>query len=124
MTKAADPFYNRKPVPGRYHPWLSKHFSTVSLTDFCSDSLIKDVGITGLSPEEEFWNREKKYTANGADVRRFSKSLDGGAEPLNDPYYGRKPVSSELQHRFRRQSLTNNFSRSRNHGCWVNRSIS
>lgn len=97
MTKAADPYYNRKPVPGKCHLWPLKHFNSVSLTDFYTDNLIKDVGLTGLSAEEEFWNREKKYTAHGADVRRFSKSLDGGAEPLNDPYYGRKPVSSELR---------------------------
>jgi len=72
MTKAADPYYNRKPVP---------------------TELVKDVGVTGLTAEEEFWNREKKYTASGADVRRFSSSLHGGMEPLNDPYYGRKSVS-------------------------------
>ncbi|ETI29015.1 hypothetical protein G647_01468 [Cladophialophora carrionii CBS 160.54] len=72
MTKAADPYYNRKPVP---------------------DELIKDVGLTGLTPEEEFWNREKKFTAQGADVRRFSNSLHGGLEPLADPYYGRRRVS-------------------------------
>ncbi|KIW84265.1 hypothetical protein AYO20_08199 [Fonsecaea nubica] len=72
MTRAADPYYNRKPVP---------------------DELVKDVGLTGLTPEEEYWNREKKFTAHGADVRRFSNSLKGGIEPLNDPYYGRKPVS-------------------------------
>lgn len=68
MGKAADPFYNRKPVP---------------------DSLIKDVGLTGLTPEQEHWNREQKFTATGQDVRRFSNSL----EPLNDPYYGRRRVS-------------------------------
>ncbi|KIX07042.1 uncharacterized protein Z518_05019 [Rhinocladiella mackenziei CBS 650.93] len=72
MVRTADPYYNRKPVP---------------------DELIKDVGITGLSPEEEYWNREKKYTANGPDVRRFSNSRKDGMEPLDDPYYGRKPVS-------------------------------
>ncbi|KIW98967.1 uncharacterized protein Z519_00630 [Cladophialophora bantiana CBS 173.52] len=71
MTRTADPYYNRKPVP---------------------DELIKDVGLTGLTPEQEYWNREKKYTAHGADVRRFSNSLRGGIEPLQDPYYGRKPV--------------------------------
>ncbi|OQV04739.1 hypothetical protein CLAIMM_09579 isoform 1 [Cladophialophora immunda] len=70
---AADPYYNRKPVP---------------------DELVKDVGLTGLTPEEEYWNREKKFTAHGADVRRFSNSLKGGIEPLNDPYYGRKPVNA------------------------------
>ncbi|KIX96057.1 uncharacterized protein Z520_08312 [Fonsecaea multimorphosa CBS 102226] len=72
MTRAADPYYNRKPVP---------------------DELVKDVGLSGLTPEEEYWNREKKFFAHGADVRRFSNSLKGGLEPLNDPYYGRKPVS-------------------------------
>lgn len=72
MPKAADPYYNRKPVP---------------------DELIQDVGLTGLSAEEEYWNREKKYTATGVDVRRFSSSQKGGMEPLTDPYYGRKQVS-------------------------------
>jgi len=72
MVGTADPYYNRKPVP---------------------DDLIKDVGITGLSPDEEYWNRERKYSVNGADVRRFSSSKTGGLEPLNDPYYGRRRVS-------------------------------
>lgn len=60
----------------------------------CVDELIKDVGYTGLSPEQEFYSRERKYSATGVDVRRFSKSRKGGMEPQDDPYYGRKSVSS------------------------------
>ena len=56
---------------------------------------IENVGITGLTPEEEHLNRERKYSATGVDVRRFSKSRKGGLEPLDDPYYGRKQVSSQ-----------------------------
>jgi len=75
MTKAADPYYNRKPVP---------------------DELIRDVGLTGLSPEEEYLNREKKYfLGNGVDVRRFSNGLNTGAAPQSDPYYGRRKVSDQ-----------------------------
>ncbi|RVX72231.1 hypothetical protein B0A52_04435 [Exophiala mesophila] len=72
MVGTADPYYNRKPVP---------------------DELIKDVGYTGLSPEQEFYNRERKYSATGVDVRRFSNSRKGGMEPQDDPYYGRRSVS-------------------------------
>lgn len=56
------------------------------------------MGLTGLTPEEEYWNRERKYSVNGVDVRRFSNSKKGGLEPLDDPYYGRKPVSSRFIH--------------------------
>ncbi|EXJ95840.1 hypothetical protein A1O1_00965 [Capronia coronata CBS 617.96] len=72
MVGTADPYYNRKPVP---------------------DDLIKDVGITGLAPQEEYWSRERKYSVNGADVRRFSNSKKSGLEPLDDPYYGRRRLS-------------------------------
>lgn len=64
------------------------------LTVALPDELIKDVGITNLTPEEEYWNRERKYSINGVDVRKFSNSKKGGMEPQDDPYYGRKPVSS------------------------------
>ena len=60
-----------------------------------TEAEIVDVGNTGLTPEQEFYNRERKYSATGVDVRRFSKSASGGLEPLNDPYYGRKRVSRE-----------------------------
>ncbi|EXJ81305.1 hypothetical protein A1O3_07595 [Capronia epimyces CBS 606.96] len=72
MVGTADPYYNRKPIP---------------------DDLIKDVGLTGLAPQDEYWNRERKYSLNGADVRRFSSSQKGGLEPLHDPYYSRKRLS-------------------------------
>jgi len=78
MTKASDPYYNRKPVP---------------------DELIRDVGLTGLTPDEEFLNRERKYTAgDGVDVRRFNKGLDSGMAPQNDPYYSRRRVSNQEIH--------------------------
>jgi len=68
-----DPFYQRKPVP---------------------DALVQGVGETGLTPEEEYLGRERKYSVNGSDVRRFS-SGPKGLEPASDPYYSRKPVASE-----------------------------
>jgi len=74
MVGTADPYYNRKPVP---------------------DELIRDVGLTNLTAEEEHWNRERKYSATGIDVRKFSNSRKGGMEPQDDPYYGRKPVSKK-----------------------------
>jgi hypothetical protein len=70
-SKDLDPFYQRKPVP---------------------DSVIKDVGVTGLSKGEEFWNRERKYSlADGSDARRFSKK--NGLAPISDPHYGRRRIS-------------------------------
>ena len=51
------------------------------------------MGPTGLTPEEEYWNRERKYSVTGVDVRKFSNSKTGGFEPQDDPYYGRKQVS-------------------------------
>lgn len=67
-----DPYYGRKPVP---------------------DSMIHGVGETGLTKEEEYLNRERKYSVNGADVRKFG-SGSGGWHPTDDPYYGRKSVPS------------------------------
>lgn len=53
------------------------------------------MGYTGLSAQEEYANRERKYSdANGVDVRRFFDSKSGGLKPQDDPYYGRKPVHS------------------------------
>jgi len=75
MVKADDPYYNRKPVP---------------------DSLIQDVGITGLSPQEEYLNRERKFSAvDGTDIR--SHSLKAITKP-GDPYYNRKRVSDAETH--------------------------
>ncbi|KEF63269.1 uncharacterized protein A1O9_01246, partial [Exophiala aquamarina CBS 119918] len=74
MEPQDDPYYGRKPV---------------------SKAQIQDVGQTGLTPEQEYWNRERKYSVNGVDVRKFSTSKTGGMEPQNDPYYGRKQVSSK-----------------------------
>lgn len=68
-----DPFYQRKPVP---------------------DSFIQGVAPTGLSKEEEYLNRERKYSVNGVDVRKFSDSTKSGFHPTDDPYYGRKAVKS------------------------------
>src|SRR5271163_1526820 len=69
MPKAEDHFYNRKPVP---------------------DEFIKDIGITGLTPQEEFAVRERKYSlGDGSDARKFSNTL----KPVKDPFYGRKPVA-------------------------------
>ena len=69
-----DPYYQRKPV---------------------SDVLIHGIGDSGLSAEEEYMNRERKYSVNGADVRKFSDSTKGFIHPTDDPYYGRKKLSSE-----------------------------
>lgn len=75
MVKADDPYYNRKPIP---------------------DSLIQDVGITGLTPQEEYVNRERKYSAaDGTDIR--SHSLKAITKP-GDPYYNRKRVSDAEAH--------------------------
>jgi hypothetical protein len=53
------------------------------------------VGATGLTPEEEYWNRERKYSVGGHDVRKFSKGTKSSLEPSSDPYYARKRVSGE-----------------------------
>jgi hypothetical protein len=75
MVKADDPYYNRKPIP---------------------DSLIADVGITGLTPQEEYHNRERKFSAaDGTDIR--SHSLKAITKP-GDPYYNRKRVSDAEAH--------------------------
>jgi hypothetical protein len=51
------------------------------------------VGDTGLTPEEEFQNRERKYSVGGYDVRKFSRGGKNSLEPATDPYYARKMVS-------------------------------
>ncbi|KAI1621489.1 hypothetical protein EDD37DRAFT_119469 [Exophiala viscosa] len=85
MGLTADPFYNRKPVP---------------------DELIRDVGVTGLSPDQEYWNRERKYSVTGGDIRKFSSSKKGGLEPQDDPYYGRKRISNAEIHDIGATGLT------------------
>ena len=65
-----------------------------SLTPCYADELIKDVGLTGLTPEEEHWNRERKYSVDGHDVRKFSRGTKNSLEPSTDPYYARKQISS------------------------------
>jgi hypothetical protein len=71
-TGKKDPFYQRKQVP---------------------DSMISGVGETGLTEQEEYINRERKYSlADGSDARRFS-SAKGGLTPASDPHYGRRQVS-------------------------------
>jgi len=67
-----DPYYQRKPVP---------------------EALTHGVGETGLSKEEEYLNRERKYSLTGADVRKFSSGTKSGFAASNDPYYGRKQVN-------------------------------
>lgn len=78
--------------------------STVSKEELngsvCTDSFFlasatHGIGVTGLTPQQEWDNRERKYSVNGVDIRKFSNSATGGMEPLNDPYYGRKQVSGE-----------------------------
>lgn len=66
-----DPYYQRKPVP-------------VALTE--------GVGATGLTKEEEYLNRERKYSVNGGDLRKFSTGSKSGLFPMSDPYYARKSV--------------------------------
>lgn len=74
---SADPFYNRKPVP---------------------DELIDGVGFTGLTNSQEAQNRERKFSVNGVDVRKFDNKSTGGWKPQSDPYYGRKPVPDSMIH--------------------------
>lgn len=69
-----DPFYGRKQVP---------------------DSMIQGVGETGLTKQQEYENRERKYSLSGADVRRFDNNGKFSFHPTKDPYYSRKPVHSE-----------------------------
>ncbi|KAJ4512428.1 hypothetical protein HRR86_006200 [Exophiala dermatitidis] len=123
MVGTADPYYNRKQVPGKTAKTALCIAVTWTLILAHLDELIRDVGLTGLTPQEEHWNRERKYSVNGADaeiadvgetgltpeeehlnrerkysvngidVRKFSMSRKGGLEPQDDPYYSRKRVS-------------------------------
>lgn len=70
-----DTYYQRKQVP---------------------DAHLEGVGDTGLSKEEEFLNRERKYSVNGVDVRKFGDSDKKGFHPSADPFYGRKAVDSKF----------------------------
>jgi len=90
-----DPYYQRKAVP---------------------ETMIKDVGYTGLTKEEEYLNRERKYSTNGADVRRFS-NVKG------DPYYDRKPLHSSFTDFFSRIEDANTLHRDPNRGCRRNRHV-
>ena len=75
MSKAADPFYSRKPVP--------------------TELLTADTAVPGLSEEQAFQARERKLSVagpGGTDLRKFSNKLT----PKNDPFYSRKPVPSSL----------------------------
>lgn len=72
-----DPYYQRRSIP---------------------DAMVKGVGETGLTTEQEYENRERKYSATGVDVRRFSNTSTGFLNPSADPYYGRKSVHSKLIH--------------------------
>jgi hypothetical protein len=80
-----DPYYGRRRVSGTPSTYLSS--CQLSLVD----AEITNVGHTGLAPEQEYWNRERKYSVTGVDVRKFS----GKMEPAKDPYYSRKRVSGE-----------------------------
>ena len=78
MSKAADPFYNRKPVP---------------------DELVQGSGIPGLSQEQAWETRERKLSTTagvagkgGGDLRKFSNFFS----PPKDPFYARKPVPDTL----------------------------
>lgn len=130
MPKADDPFYNRKPVPDeliedvgltgltREEEFLNRErkfflkggdirnfFNPPGTKKGTKDpyyqrksvdkAQLVGVGETGLTPEQEYWNRERKYSVNGVDVRKFSK---GTWEPPNDPYYSRKRTSKEEIH--------------------------
>lgn len=64
--------------------------------------MIHGVGETGLTKEEEYLNRERKYSVNGADLRKFSNAGKGSYAPGDDPYYTRKPVDSKLSPRLSR----------------------
>jgi hypothetical protein len=83
MVNPDDPYYSRKPVP---------------------NALIQDVGLTGLTPQEEYLNRERKYSAaDGTDIR--SHSLKAIKKP-GDPYYNRKRVSDAEAHGVGETGLT------------------
>lgn len=74
MSKAADPFYSRKPVPRE---------------------LVAGTGVPGLSEEQAAQTRERKLSTagpGGSDLRKFSNFFT----PKNDPFYQRKPVPSSL----------------------------
>ncbi|KAK5090561.1 hypothetical protein LTS08_002531 [Lithohypha guttulata] len=130
MSKAADPYYNRKSIPDEFiehvgqtglnpqeeaanrerkysvtgvdvrkhdssskgllafHPQSDPYYSRKKIPD----SMIHGVGETGLTKEEEYLNRERKYSVNGADLRKFSNAGKGSYAPGDDPYYTRKPV--------------------------------
>ncbi len=67
-----------------------------SLTIAPSEAEITNVGETGLSPEEEYLNRERKYSVGGHDVRKFSRGTKNSLAPSTDPYYSRKKVTGKF----------------------------
>lgn len=74
MSKAADPFYTRKPVP---------------------KELVAGSGVAGLTEDQALQARERKLSQagpGGSDLRKFSDWLT----PKKDPFYSRKPVPSSL----------------------------
>ena len=75
---AGDPFYNRKPVPSEF---------------------IEDVGLTGATAQQDFVNRERKFSlADGTDARKFGSKGSIWSGKQSDPHYGRKRVSdAELE---------------------------
>lgn len=85
MPKSEDPFYTRQRIP---------------------DEFIEHVGQTGLTPQEELQNRERKFSATGQDVRKFDTKKSGGWHPQSDPYYGRKQVPDTMIHGVGETGLT------------------
>lgn len=54
--------------------------------------MMTNVGNTGLTLEEEFATRERKYSLpDGSDARISSNKMT----PQNDPYYTRRKVSAK-----------------------------
>ena len=58
------------------------------------DEFIEHVGYTGLTKQEEHLNRERKYSRDGGDVRKFWNPKN--KEGTLDPHYARKPVPDSM----------------------------
>ena len=92
LTPQEDPYYGRRRVSRKcYHPRLCTETDTYSI-----EAEIVNVGDTGLTPEQEHQNRERKYSVGGHDVRKFSRGGKSSLEPSSDPYYNRKKVSGKV----------------------------
>ena len=63
-----DPYYSRKPIP---------------------KDAVADEGLTGLTPDQEYAIRERKYSRDGKDLRKF-------VSDKGDPYYSRKKIPDSL----------------------------